>query len=257
MSNLKTLEDLQLSSKDGKTIVPVLVELFRNFEESQKLMFQELKAEFHTAMKNKDDVIASLSTEVGRLKVCVSKLEERIETNDQYERRDTLVLSGPAIPPSNSNENSAQLVKNLIRTNLNIQLDESDFSVAHRIGEKPASQRPDRRGLIVKFCRRSTKTDVLLSARKKKPNNFYVNESLTPANQTIAFVLRKMRKDHPQLITGVSTFDGKNFAWIKSSNTDRNSRDTRHAINSRERLVNFCETILNKPLNTYLNEWPH
>ena len=197
MSDLKSLEDLQMSSKDGRAIVPVLVELFRSFEENQKAMFQELKEEFRTAMKEKDDVISKLNSEVDRLKVCVSKLEERIETNDQYERRDTLVLSGSAIPASSPNENCAQLVKNLIQSNLNIRVDESDFSVAHRLGEKPATQRPDRRGLIVKFCRRSTKTDVLLSARKKKPNNFFINESLTPANQTIAFVLRKMKRLSP------------------------------------------------------------
>ena len=120
MSSLHHLEDLQLSSKDGKAIVPVLVELFRNFERKQESMFQKLKDEFLAAIKEKDDVISNLSDEVDKLKKCVSRLEERIETNDQYERRDTLVLTGQVLPPVSTNENCAEIVKNLASKNLNI-----------------------------------------------------------------------------------------------------------------------------------------
>ena len=151
-----------------------------------------------------------------------------------------------------------KVVKKLVKDQLKIDLDDREISVCHRPGEKSRTQGPDKRKLIVKFGRRSTKVDVLSTARKMKARNLYVNESLTPVSQTISFVLRKMRKKFPEKISGSTTFDGKNFVWVKPSNPEaRGARDLRHAITSREKLKNFSVRVLERPLTDFINDWPH
>ena len=46
----------------------------------------------------------------------------------------------------------------------------------------------NKRSIIVKFCLRSTKTDILAAARKKKAPYFFANEGLTPTQRTFGYV---------------------------------------------------------------------
>ena len=54
--------------------------------------------------------ISKLETEIHILKQQVSKLEQKIEDNDSYERRDIFVLSGTSLPHISNRENCPQLV---------------------------------------------------------------------------------------------------------------------------------------------------
>ena len=65
------------------------------------------------------------------------------------------------------------------------------------------------------FCKRSTKLDLLSSACRKKADNSFVNESSTPIAHIISYVLRKAKQQHPDNISGSTTFDGKNYVWVK------------------------------------------
>ena len=191
-----------------------------------------------------------LEHEVEQLKKHVMKLEEKIEDNDSYERRDTLVLSGSAIPPASNMENCPDIVCKFISA--------SDISVSHRLSTKSSSQRTPKKDIIVKFCRRNTKLDVLNSCRKSKPNNLFVNEFLTPSRQTIAYVLRKAKREFPHLISGSTSFDGKVFAWIKPPNPHAaGAKDLRVEINTHSKLENFCSRTLEKPLTHFIQEWTH
>ena len=253
MSEIDNLVGLQVTSKDAKALIPVLISLFRESDAKHEKMLNDMKNEFLEAVRQKDVTIENLSNEVSSLKKRVSKLEERIEENDQYERRDTLIFSGPSLPPSTTNENCEHVIRSAIKNNLNVELSPGEISVAHRLGAKPATQRPDRRSIIVKFCRRNTKVDILSSARTKKVPNFFANESLTPLNQTISFVLRKMKKAVPEKISGTTTIDGKNYVWVKSPG----ARDLRQVISSHERLISFSTDVLRKPLSEFIEIWPH
>ena len=56
-----------------------------------------MKEEFVNMMSERNEAVVKLETEVVTLKDRISKLEERMECNDSYERRDTLVFSGSTI----------------------------------------------------------------------------------------------------------------------------------------------------------------
>ena len=253
MSDYADLSGLPVTTKDAKALVPVLIQLFKDSEIRHEEMLNKLKSDFLAAVHEKDAKILSLDQEVSFLRNQVSKLEERIEENDQYERRDTLVLSGSSLPAAIPNENCENVVRTAIKNNSNIELSAGDISVAHRLGSKPTSQRPDHRSLIVKFCRRNTKVDVLSSARRKKAPNFFANESLTPVNQTISYVLRKMKKLVPEKISGTTTLEGRNYIWVRSPG----ARDLRQVIPSYDRLRNFSTEVLQKPITHFIENWPH
>ena len=125
-----------------------------------------------------------------------------------------MIISGKTVPPVNKDEDCKSLARELIRKNLNYVVSPTDISTVHRLGEKKASQGPDRRDIIVKFCRRDSKSDLVAASRRAKAKDFFINESLTPLRQTIAFILRKAKKEFPEKISGSSTLDGKNYVWI-------------------------------------------
>ena len=195
------------------------------------------------------------------LKNHVLKLESMIDESDAYERRDCLVLSGPAIPVVTPHENCSLIVQQLAKQNLNLVISSTDVSTAHRLGKPPRSQKPDQRSIIVKFCRRDVKHQIY-SARKTQgsANRVYVNESLTPTRQDIFHTLRKIRKSSPNLIAGVSTYDGKVFAYTKTENASSSGpasaqRDRRHLVNNKFMLEEFCEKFLKRPLGEFLNSF--
>ena len=139
-------------------------------------MKQEIKEEFTTLFGAKLKEVDDLKTEVKTLTEKVSKLEDLIDDADQYERRDCLVLSGPALPTVSTGENCSTIVRNVIKNTCNINIPSHEISTAHRLGKKPFSQQPDRRNIIVKFCRRDTKDVYRSSKTQPRPSQLYVEK---------------------------------------------------------------------------------
>ena len=83
---------------------------------------------------------------------------------------------------------------------------------------------------------------------REAQNKLFANESLTPNRTSIL-----------QTIKGVTTEDGKVFAFTAhpdgtSRSSDENGRrkDRRHAINTKEELQTFCDSFLRKTLEDLL-----
>ena len=242
--NFSTLTDLQPVSKFDKALIPALVSVFKDFEGKFSAMFSELK----------ENLVSVLSSEVTSLKKKVAILEEKIDDQEAYERRDTIVLSGKSLPPVGPDENTITTACKLFQEKLRIVVDPTEISVAHRLGRKPISQRPDTRKIIIKFCRRNTKVDLLAAARRMKVPEFFLNESLTPTRQSIHFALRKAKRECPEIVSGTNTFDGKVFVWVKPPNPGApGARNLRTPINSYAQLENFCTRTLNLPATRF---WP-
>ena len=85
----------------------------------------------------------------------------------------------------------------------------------------------------------------------------YVNESLTQPRQNVFHTLRKIRKSIPNLLAGVSTYDGRVYAYTKNDNaaTTNAQRDRRHLVNNNSMLEKFCEEFLKKPLSNFLDSF--
>ena len=255
---MEDLNDYQPSSKDGKVLVPAVLSIFHTFQAKMDDMFKELRSEFLKACSERDKKIEKMDGEIVLLKKKVGILEAKIDDSDAYERKDTAIISGKAVPPVQRDENCLDLVCQLVKDKLNYVVAPTDISVAHRLGEKKSAQGIDRRDLIVKFCRRNTKSDLVTTSRRMKAPDFFINESLTPLRQTISFVLRKAKREFPRIISGTSTIEGKNYVWIHPPNPNApNARALRQLISTHDRLEEFCNRTLEKPLTHFLETWSH
>ena len=258
MENLGHLSDYQPKSADGKVILPAMITFFEEMQTKMTNMFAELRSEFLKVCSERDKKIEKMDIEIIGLRKKVSALEAKIDDGDAYERSDTAIISGKALPAVRPDERGPELVCSLVQQKLNLVISPTDISVAHRLGDKKATQGPDHRPIIVKFCRRNTKNDVVLAARKTKAPNFFINESLTPLRQSIAFVLRKARREFPNIISGASTIDGRNYVWLHPpSPAAENAKSSRHLIATHDRLVEFCEKTLDKPISHFISKWTH
>ena len=238
-------------SADGKIIVAAItaqLDLFR--------------AEFLNKLVEKDKEIDNLKLEVNTLKVKIANMEEIIDDADAYERRDTLIFSGDAIPQFKTGENCRDIVCNLAKDKLNLQIAHTDVSTSHRLGKKPEDQRVDKRNIIVKLCRRDLKRDLINACKEKKPDLF-INENLTPLRNTIMYALRKIKGKFPNIVTGSASFEGRVFVWIKKpplpSDPAGTERKSRIPINTKFKLEDFCNKFLNTPLDTIIKitNWPY
>ena len=220
-----------------------------------KTEFDKMREDFNQMLNLKEQEIRELHGEVETLKKRVKILENQVDDSDAYERRDTLILSGPSLPPVERGENCVSVVKKLLQDQIRLDVNESEFSVAHRLGARPQNQTSDKRSLIVKFCRRECKRDVIIACKKAKNSNLFANESLTPKRRAILEALKKMKRSLPEHVKGCTTIDGKVFVYTKSLQT--NGRDHRHLVNSHDDLVKFCTDHVKQPLELFLAGWPN
>ena len=260
---MEALTELQPTSKDCKLLIPVLTKFLEGFERKYENMFAEMKNEFRSKMeeqskeftellKSKNAEITSLNQQVNGLRLKVERLESNLDDADAYERKDTIIISGSGLPISGTGENCVQVVQETLRNTLQVELNANEINTVHRLGKKPLSQTPDKRPMIIKLCRRDVKRQILTAARQVKPSNLYVNESLTAPRRMILQVLRMMKRAHPDLLDGCSSYDGNVYAYTK---TTPGARNLRHLINSHQKLVAFTRDFIKVPLENFLDSW--
>ena len=176
----------------------------------------ELSVKLSTVQKElseKDKKIDLLTGEVNGLKEKINDLESNIDSVDQYERRDTIILNGPSLPQENNNEHTTSVVINTIKDNLKINLKESDISVSHRLGvPKQQKNRP----IIVKLMNRTLKQDLIGACINLKPK-LYINESLTPKRRSLFNTILNIRREHKAKFQQCYTKDGTIMIKLQNS----------------------------------------
>lgn len=193
-------------SEESKTLVKIL----------KIIITQQFKSELDLLKKEvtkKDETIANLSEEIKVMKQQVQALENTIDTVDQYERRDTIIFSGPAIPDENRLENASETIINVVKDNLRINLKDSDINVAHRLGP---IQTQRKRPIIVKLSNRALKNDLVGACVQLRPP-LHINESLTPRRLHLFKQVLNIRKNHKDKFQQCFTKDGKITIKLKNS----------------------------------------
>ena len=141
-----------------------------------------------TTHLEKDKLIKNLHAKISSKNKTISHLEHKLDDQDQYVRRESLIFSGDSIPiVAGNDENCIQIIFNLVNEKLSsegMNIEPKDLSIAHRLGPKPTF-RQDCLSIIAKLCRRSIKYQIFKAARTKKVENFFVSESLTPPNSLV------------------------------------------------------------------------
>ena len=87
------LNDIQLTSKDGKSLKTALVSFFQDFPKQIVNMFNEMKTEFVQECRERNEKLVELQSEVKYLNNKVTQLEDKIDDQEAYERRDTLIIN--------------------------------------------------------------------------------------------------------------------------------------------------------------------
>ena len=126
------------------------------------------------------------------------------------------------------------------------------------MGKPPApdSNSPDKRAIIVKFCRRDDKYLVMKTDTNKSTRipGLFVNESLTQTRSKIHNVLRQCKKMKNGLVTGTFTLNGRVFALHKpSAGAADDAPSLKTEINTKEKLKDFCRNFVNQELELFLD----
>lgn len=201
------LDNLMKSlSDESQTLVKIITVIITSKFKSE---MDGLKSELAT----KDKKISELQQEITGLKVKIEDLENTVDSVDQYERRDTIIFSGPLLPEESPQENATTLITSIVKDHLKINIREEDINVAHRLGPK-SSQR--KRPLIVKLHNRTLKYDLMGACIQLKPKIF-INESLTPSRLHLYKQILNIRKEHRDKFQQCYTKDGKINIKLKNS----------------------------------------
>ena len=257
---LDLIQSFKPTSNDGKFLVPKIVAVFQELKLNLENMFSSLQTQLIDITKKQDEKINKLSQENKCMAKKIEKLEEKLDAEDAYERKDSIIISGKKVAPFRAGEtpkDTLELTTNLLREKLNYVLRPEEVSIIHRLGEN--KRRPtgtaDMRAIYVKLCRRSVKADLLSASRTAKVDELYINEALSPPRNTIAYVLRVAKKKFPNIVSGSTTLDGKPHVWVKPPNP--NARSVKYAVDTYSKLVKFCTETLDKPLTYFIKSWDH
>ena len=83
-------------------------------------MFSSLTSDFTKLVEETNAEITELKNTVETTNQRLVTLEDRIEENDIYERRDILVFSGTKLPVQQPDENTSDIVEKLLKDYLNV-----------------------------------------------------------------------------------------------------------------------------------------
>ena len=170
----------------------------------------------------------------------ISDLESNLDNVDQYERRDTIILSGPSIPAETNTEHTTSVVVNTIKDNLKINLKDSDISVSHRLGsQKQQRNRP----IIVKLTNRTLKHDLIGACIQLKPQ-LYINESLTPKRKNLFNTILNIRRQHKAKFQQCYTKEGTIFIKLHNSTIKYKIADDKSLMTFLEKYPQMMDTYL-------------
>ena len=154
----------------------------------------------------RDVIIQQLQEDNSKLKERVScleyqviQLEIKINSLEQYGRRNNLEIEG--IPTSISNDDLEKTAVAILNS-INVNLDSSDVEACHRIG-RSKDGKPKKTSIRIinqKFCKKALLNRKKLSSvaindnEIQLKNKVFISENLTNYNNKIAFYYRKLTK---------------------------------------------------------------
>ena len=169
----------------------------------------QLEAGLRAENERLHKTVAALTSQLQRQSFEIDKLA-------QYGRRENVRINGV---PETEGENTDDVVIAIAR-DMGVDIDRRDISVSHRL-PKPRALKD--RPIIVKFVRRSTKTNIMKSKKALRAIDAYhqtfVNDDLTPLR---ARMLRAIKNDGD--VKRVWTIDGSFHCIITENNVEVKKR---------------------------------
>lgn len=144
-----------------------------------------------------------LNDEISNLREENCKLREIIDNQEQYSRRNCLLIHGIA---ESQNENTDEVVLDILHNQLALfdhDVNINSFDRSHRLGmmRNNKGRRGTKRPIIVKFMSYRTRSKIFYNKKKLKGSNVLITENLT-------------KKRHSLLKASLDIL-GKNSCWTK------------------------------------------
>ena len=139
--------------------------------------------------QKKDKIIDTMKSDMVNINDKIEKLERIVDRQEEYSRRNCLLLHGIA---EGERENTDELVLETLNEKMHIDLTPSDLDITQRIGQRKApSKKP--RATIIKFVSYNTRKFSFLNKKLLKETQVSITESLTAKRMGI---LKKAREKH-------------------------------------------------------------
>ena len=166
---LKELRKMFLESKENQIKG---AEQLTELTESVKFINEKFD-KYEEERNKKDEIIEELKKENANLKEHLKDVEQNVDRQEQYSRRNCLLIHGIK---EERNENTDDIVVKFIQDHLQEEINFEDLDRTHRIGKvNNGKSRP----IIVKFARYNVRKKIFHNKRKLKGKNTSITENLT------------------------------------------------------------------------------
>ena len=175
--------------------------------EKQDALIMELQ----TSNNDKSKELTALKQQVNRLNYNLEALDQKLDAQEQYSRRNCVRLFGC---PEKSGENTYITVLKVASEHLHMDLKLEDIERSHRVGKR--KEHPDRqnpRGIIVKFKSYRKRQEFISKRRQLKGQKISIVEDLTSRNQKLLNETRTNIK-----VDKAWSKDGRIYALLKGNN---------------------------------------
>ena len=137
--------------------------------------YEKERVEREEKIKNLEKIVTNINEKVSVLNKQVGDLDQKIEKQEQYSRRNCLLIHGVT---ENKDENTDDVVLSIFKDEMDIEIFTDDLDRTHRIG-KTKDNNKHRRPIIVKFASHNDKHKVLRNKKRLKGKKISITESLT------------------------------------------------------------------------------
>ena len=165
-------ETFDLAKKSSESQIKGELAL-RDVNKSISFIGEKLHA-YEKERRENGNKIEELNGTVSKMNERIEELENKIDRQEQYSRRNCILIHGIA---ENKEENTDQQAIDFINENLDIKIDETDIDRSHRIGRYDKTKKKAR-SIIVKFARYNVSGRVFRKKRKLKVTRKTITESL-------------------------------------------------------------------------------
>ena len=215
-------EDLQSSIKAALLSKPVIDAIVKAVsiavtEKVSNDVYTALEFDLESKVAN----ITKLEREMSTLKREIKACHEANEEHELYSRRNCLRFHGIHESPE---ENTDDLVIEVVKEKLKIDLKREDLDRSHRIPVRGRRREGDRGAppnpIIVKFIRYNRRREIYDSRSKLKGTNIFIHEDLTRERSDLLFKVRSHNN-----VKRTWTYDGRIFALMEDGRKVKITKD--------------------------------
>ena len=176
-----SIKELSTNNSVPKWFKP-FVEQFKTFATDVSKHFEEIEGKLAVTKAVTDN----LEKEKDRLHDVIHKLDIKIDDQEQYSRRNCLMIHGIA---ENANEKTDDIVMDLLDNKLKAEIQKKDVSRTHRVGRKRNDRggnvNPKPRPIIVRFSSYRERKKAFDKKKNLKGQGILVTENLTKRRHSL------------------------------------------------------------------------